>query len=130
MRATDPFHLAYDPAIGAVCVRLSGMWTSATVAAYRAAIQASMAETPIGAMPTRALYDVRDCQLHTKAVAEELEAFHARETKGMEHVAIVVGSALSALQAKRISPARVVRSFETIEAARAWLAERQPAIAA
>lgn len=90
---------------------------------YMRAVVANVDATPPGAVPRKALYDVRGSELHSRDIADALADFHARTTPDMDRVAFVAVTALEGLQAKRISPATNARVFPTVEEARTWLAE-------
>lgn len=118
-----PFSFRFDPAIGAVCVTLSGRWSMQTAHDYTQAVTNLVRSAPPGTTPRKALYDLRDCDLHTREVSEMLAAFHASVTPDMDRVAFIGASTLEGLQAKRISSGRECRVFPSAEEARAWLAE-------
>lgn len=119
---SPPFSLSFDPAIAAVHVTLTGQWTMAVAQAYMDAVVANMQGHKVDTMPRKALFDLRECALHGREVADALAAFHARTTPDMDRVALIVGAVLEGLQAKRISSGRDARVFTTVDDARQWLA--------
>lgn len=116
-----PFQFAFDPMIDAVCVILTGQWSMTTADAYMQAVVDNIRSAPGTARPRKALFDLRNCALHSRDVAEALAEFHARVTPDMDRVALVVASTLDGMQAKRIGKAREVQTFDTVAAARDWL---------
>ncbi len=115
------FVFGYDADDGIFTITLAGLWTMETVDRYVAATQALRAAAPPGVTAERTLVDLRQAQLHVREVAEALSVSMRRGADDIRRTAVVVRSALDALQALRISPARETRSFTDIAAARAWL---------
>ncbi|WP_288457644.1 hypothetical protein [uncultured Sphingomonas sp.] len=115
------FVFGYDADDGIFTITLAGLWTMETVDRYVAATQALRAAAPPGVTAERTLVDLRQAQLHVREVAEALSVSMRRGADDIRRTAVVVRSALDALQARRISPARETRSFTDIAAARAWL---------
>ncbi|MBY0301534.1 MULTISPECIES: hypothetical protein [Sphingomonas] len=115
------FTFGYDADGGILTITLVGLWTMQTVAAYAAATEELRGTAPPGVTSDLTLVDLRRAHLHVRDVAAALSTFHERHAAQTRRTAVVVGSALGAIQARRISPARETRSFADIAAARAWL---------
>jgi hypothetical protein len=118
-----PFTFAHDRPSRTVIATLRGHWTMATVDAYRAAVLADIRTTVPGHEPHNALFDIRDCGLHVRGVADAMVDFRRDHIPDMARIAIVSHSALDAMQARRITAAREYGVFTTIEAAREWLGQ-------
>lgn len=116
------FEVTADPDLRMLRLTMRGFWDDSTMAAYLKAMRKAMGDLLRGGGCRYLLIDMTDYPIQSKQIAES-HGEQLRATKQVEgmRVALVMQSALSKLQAKRVAADTGHRTFESEEAALAWL---------
>lgn len=120
MNVTPPFTIEVGETDGIVRCVVRGFWTSETADAYFAILDPILAERRHREGRVRALIDRRDSTVQSPAVSQRM-LVTSRDMLAGDRVARVVGSALAAMQLRRVFTHQGDRVFTTMDEAEDWL---------
>ncbi|WP_216322436.1 hypothetical protein [Sphingomonas quercus] len=120
------FTIDADQARRWVQISIVGTWTISIAEQHRAALLKVATSLDAEAARSFWLVDLRERLAHPKEVADYIGGSIAKVTSDSRHVvALVLGTAIAGLQAKRLSAGEVIRAFPSYAEAERWLEEQQ-----
>lgn len=121
----DPaFTIRIDAPRKYVEIRLRGQWDEATARRFERELRAALPALPRGGCPIGAqntLFDSTEYAVQSQDVSAVLAGMAGDPSIGSRRIAVLVSSALSKLQTRRVAPGYGV--FDDRDAAMAWLFE-------
>jgi len=116
------FDVTVDPALRLMRITMRGFWSAMTMAEYSSVVRRKMGMMLSGRGCRYILIDMIDFPIQSKEIAEGHAAFlRIVSERGGTRVALVMQSALSKLQAARVASDTGHATFDSEEAAIAWL---------
>lgn len=115
--------LEIEAGSGLFLVICRGMWSPEAAIIHFADMELALRKARAAGRPVRVLIDIRDSRPQTAETARTMEENARRLHLPSDRLAFVYSSALQGLQAKRAVSAAPTAYFDTMEAARRWLAE-------
>ncbi|MBT2189259.1 STAS/SEC14 domain-containing protein [Sphingobium nicotianae] len=119
------FKVTYDAMNKLLELKLEGYWSMDDFRDYEAEMTAKHVQIIKQTRYYRVLSDARDFAVQSKEVGQAFESlFDPRRGEDFGRFAILVSSALNAIQAKHVSPHANVAVFTNEKEARTWLLEK------
>ena len=120
------FKITADRSSRTIRFAILGLWDEQTMKDFGKELARCAREFPDDGRPFYAIADLLDCPTQTQHTATEIQSImDGGKGRGMEHVALVVRSALTKMQFARLSRSDLFAFFSTMEEAEAWLALKQ-----
>ena len=109
-----------------VQISIVGSWTMSVAERHRAALTKVATSLDAEGLRSFWLVDLRERLAHPQEVAAFVGGSIAQVTSDSRHVvALVLGTAIAGLQAKRLSAGEIIRAFPSYAEAEQWLKEQQ-----
>ena len=114
------YSVDYDSQAGIVRMSVEGFWTRQTVEALSIDLLAVLSRVKASGRPVLVLSDAREFPVQSAEVGEAFAVMDAQAAKLRDRLAMVVGSTLGKMQARRAAGSDI-GFFDSMEEAEHWL---------
>ena len=126
---TGHYSIDVDPVRDLVHIRLSGFFDLATIAAFDRARRPAYARLTCGPNQQLTLCDISGCNLQSQEAVAAFRGVLAERSLFSRRLALLTGSSLARMQARRILDRDTVACFVEEADAMAWLFAPDPVVA-